>query len=86
MTERIFDRRGDQVYVIWTDDWSGEEMGEWRHDPIRMCPCGKRTQGSCEEVKVTTFTETYACGYVFRYSNSNGLNDNLISTKGKRVK
>ncbi len=84
--ERIFERRGDQVYVTWEDDWTGEEMGEWRHDPVRKCACGRRLSGECREVRVTTFTETYACGYVYRYSNSNGYSDNLIEVNGKRVK
>jgi hypothetical protein len=86
MSEKYGERRGDQVWVTWTDDWSGEEMSEWRYEPRRMCACGKREQGSCREIKVTTFTETYSCGYVYHYNNSNGYSDNLIEVNGKRVK
>lgn len=85
MSERILERRGNQVYVEF-EDWNGDTQCEWRSDPVRMCACGKREQGSCRVVRVTTFTETYSCNYVHRYSNRNGYADNLIEVNGKRVK
>ena len=86
MTDRTSERRGNQILVEYEDSWTGESIQEWRHDPIRMCACGRKEIEQCEEIQVTTFTETYACGYVYRYNNTNGYNDNLISIKGRRIK
>ena len=86
MTERILERRGDQIWVEYEDYWTGETMYEWRDSPMRMCPCGKRESGKCNTVRVTTFTETYKCGYVYRYTNHAGYEDNLIEVNGRRVK
>ena len=86
MTERILERRGDQIWVEYEDYWTGETMYEWRYEPMRMCSCGKQEYGTCDAVRITTFTETYECGHVYRYTNSNGYEDNLIEVKGKRVK
>jgi hypothetical protein len=80
---RIIERRGDQVYRE-VEDWDGSIKYEWQYDPAPKCACGK--QSYCEEVKQTTFSEQYACGYVYRYTNRNGLDDNLIAVNGKRVK
>jgi hypothetical protein len=82
---KIVERRGDQVYVEY-EDWDGNTVYEWQHDPVRLCACGKKEIGQCRELKVTTFTETYECGYVYNYTNHNGYPDNLISKNGKRVK
>jgi hypothetical protein len=84
--KRILERHDDQVYVEYTDDWIGETTQAWEYDPVHMCACGRRTYGSCEELKVTTFSEIYSCGFVYHYTNHNGYDDNLISIKGKRIK
>jgi len=80
---RIIDRCGDQIYVE-DDDGYGGTIQEWRYSPEPKCACGKRS--SCREVRVTTFTEQYECGYIYRYTNHNGYEDNLISENGKRVR
>lgn len=81
---RELERRGDQVWVEEEDPFTGELVYEWRHIPMQMCACGKKEYGSCREIKVTTFTETYSCGFVYRYTNHNGYEDRLISKEGKR--
>lgn len=81
---KIIERRGDQIYVE-KEDWDGNTYYEWEYRPAQMCACGQRYIDQCDTVKVTTFTETYKCGFVFRYSNANGLEDRVISIKGKRV-
>lgn len=73
---RILYRQGDQVYV---EDEYGH--GEWQRDPQIKCGCGKRLYNECSIVRETTFTEQYSCGYVYRYTNHNGYDDNLISGK-----
>jgi hypothetical protein len=83
---RIIERRGDYVYVEEENDWTGETTQEWRYDPEPRCACGNRTINQCREVRVTTFSETYECGYTYRYTNHNGYEDNLIFVNGKRVK
>jgi hypothetical protein len=85
MTERILERRGDQVWIEY-EDWNGNIQYEWRSDPIRMCACQRKPATECMQLKETTFTEVYSCGFVYRYTNTNGLDDNLISVKGKRIK
>lgn len=72
-------RIGDQV---WVEDEDGN--GEWKHDPLPKCGCGRRLASECGLVRETTFTETYACGHVYRYANHKGYDDNLISVNGKR--
>lgn len=85
MSQRILERRGNQVWVEY-EDYDGNIVQEWQHDPVRMCACGKTTADSCSLVRETTFTETYRCGYVYHYNNTHGYDDNLISVNGKRVK
>ena len=86
MTGKIFERRGDQVYKEVEDYYTGEVTYEWVHEPERKCACGRRLLGECRETKITTFTETYECGFVYRYVNHNGYADNVIEKNGKRVK
>lgn len=74
---------GDQVYVEYEDPYTGEMVQEWQRDDRPRCGCGQRLLRECNLVKETTFTETYACGHVYRYSNTHGYDDNLISAKGK---
>lgn len=73
---RVLYRQGDQVYV---EDEDGN--CEWVNDPEIKCGCGRRLYGECEILSETTFTEKYACGYVYRYTNHNGYDDNPISGK-----
>lgn len=79
---RIVERRGDQIYVERQDPWSGETYHEWEVSPVQLCACGKKEIDQCSEVRVSTFTETYSCGYVFHYANHNGYTDKLISENG----
>ncbi len=81
--KKILERRGDQVYVE-VEDWDGHISQYWEHDPAPKCACGK--QSYCAEVRQTTFSEQYACGYVYRYSNNGFWDDNVIAVNGKRVK
>lgn len=54
--------------------------------PEIRCACGKKAYSQCKEVRVTTFSEKFACGYVVSYTNRNGYDDNLIEVNGKRIR
>jgi len=78
MTDRVLEQRGNDQYVEYTDDFGIIRQG-WKYGTAEQkCACGKQNINNCREIRVTTFSESYECGYVYRYANRNGHDDNLI--------
>lgn len=79
MTGRVLEVRGNDQYVEYTDDWGNVQQGwEYGAAAVQKCACGKQDINKCREIRVTTFSESYECGFVYRYANHNGYDDNLI--------